>query len=320
LIIGYYLMKLIFFASSQFAVPILEALNESDFAPAFVITEPDALAGRHQKPKATPIKEACEKLAIPFITPEKLKHEEFIKWLKEQNADLAIVCAYGKILPKEILAIPKFKFINVHPSLLPKYRGPSPIQTVILDGETETGVTILVVDELVDHGGIIAKSEIRISKSETYKSLTDILSKLGAELLIETIPNFISGKWKPEEQDHNQATFTKLIKKEDGHIDWSKSAQEIERMSRAYDPWPGVFAYWQKKLRIKFLKVSVLNPQVKCAENEIGKTFLTAENKLAVNCGTGIIEIEQLQLEGAKPMSAQTFLNGHKDFINSKLE
>ncbi|MBU2634871.1 methionyl-tRNA formyltransferase, partial [Patescibacteria group bacterium] len=203
-----------------------------------------------------------------------------------------IVASYGKIIPKKILEIPKYGCLNVHPSLLPKYRGPSPIQTTILNGDKKTGVTIILMDEKIDHGPIISNSKFEIRNSKlTYGELNVKLAKLGVKLLIETIPKWIRGEIKIKPQDHSKATYTKILKREDGKIDWSKSAQEIERQVRAFNPWPGTFTFIKHKN--KTLRIKVL-------EADISK-----DNKLI---------IKKLQPEGKKAMSFEEFKRGYHDF------
>ena len=282
-------MKFVFFGTPEFATIILEKLIKSGLKPLAMFRDP---------------KESVSVLI------------EKLKYLKP---DLAIIAAYGKILPKEILEIPRHGFINVHPSLLPKYRGASPIQYAILKGDKKTGVTIMKIDEKMDHGPILEKSEIQISKSETYETLSKKLAKLGAKLLIKIIPDYVLGKIKPLEQEHKKATYTKIIKKEDGKINWSKSAEEIERMTRAYYPWPS--AYTKLKIKSeKFKIVKIIEVEI-CKENNhtIGEVFLTENNRLAIKCGIGSLIIKKLQLEGGKILTAKEFLNGHKDFVSSIL-
>jgi len=209
------------------------------------------------------------------------------KKIEKLRPDLVIVASYGKIIPKKILAIPKYGSINIHPSLLPKYRGPSPIQMTILKGDKTTGVTIMLMDEKIDHGKIIDQKKYQIPKGINYKELKDILADHGIKLLIKIIPKWINGKIKAKEQNHSQATYTKIIKREDGEINWNKSVKEIERKIRAFDPWPGTFVFWKGK-RIKILKAAILK-----------------NNKLV---------IKKLQPEGKKPMSMDDFLRGHPDF------
>lgn len=278
-------MKFIFFGTPEFATIILEKLIKSGYKPQTTFRDPK------------------ESVSI------------LIEKLNNLKPDLAVIAAYGKILPKEILEIPRHGFINVHPSLLPKYRGASPIQAAILNGDKETGVTIMKVDEKMDHGGIISNIKIPVSNDDNYESLSKKLAETGADLLIKTMPNYILGKIKPIPQEHNKATYTKIIKKEDGKIDWSKSANEIERMTRAYYPWPGAYANIKNKI-IKIIEADVLENN---DSHQIGEMFLTPENQLAAQCRKNILIIKKLQLESGKILIAKEFLNGHKDFIGSVL-
>lgn len=284
------MIKSVFFGTPDFATIILEKLIKSGLKPRAVFRNP---------------KESVSTL---------------IEKVKNLKPDLAIIAAYGKILPKEILEIPHYGFINVHPSLLPKYRGPSPIQYAILNGEKETGVTIMKIDEEIDHGPILANSKWPVTNNDTYESLSKKLAELGAELLIKNIPYYILGKIKPVEQDHSKATYTKIIKKEDGKIDWSRSAEDIERMTRAYYSWPSAYTKLKVKSE-KFKIVKVIEAEI-CKENNhtIGEIFLIENNRLAIKCGIGILIIKKLQLEGGKILLAKDFLNGHRDFIGSILE
>jgi len=246
-------MNIIFLGTGEFGTTILQGLVKNNYKPILV----------HD-----------------FKKTEKLK------------PDLVIVASYGKIIPKKILEIPKYGCLNVHPSLLPKYRGPSPIQTTILNGDKKTGVTIILMDEKIDHGPIISNSKFEIRNSKlTYGELNVKLAKLGVKLLIETIPKWIRGEIKIKPQDHSKATYTKILKREDGKIDWSKSAQEIERQVRAFNPWPGTFTFIKHKN--KTLRIKVL-------EADISK-----DNKLI---------IKKLQPEGKKAMSFEEFKRGYHDF------
>jgi len=270
-------MKIIFMGTPEFSAVILEALVNSNYEIAAVITNPDAPIGRKQILTPSPVKVLAEKNKIPVIQLDEMR---------DFNVDLAIVAAYGKIISKNVLDIPRYGMINVHPSLLPKYRGASPIQNAILNGDKKTGVTIMKLDKEMDHGEIISQVETQILGSDTYESLSQKLAILGAELLIKTIPDYTSGKIKPVKQNHAEATYTKIIKKEDGKIDWSKSAIEIERIVRAFYPWPIAWTIWNGKV-LKILEARIIG------------------NKL---------EIKKLQLGGGKILSIKEFLNGHKDF------
>ncbi len=309
-------MKYVFFGTPKFAAIILEKLINTGYVPKAVICNPDEPVGRKQILTPLPVKVLADKNKIPILQPEKLRdNSEFVNQLKKLKPDLAIVAAYGKILPKEILEIPKHGFINVHGSLLPKYRGASPIQSAVLNGDKETGITIMKIDKEIDHGPIISNVKIQISNDDTFESLSQKLAISGADLLIKIIPDYIFGKIKSIKQDHSKATYTKIIKKEDGKIDWSKSAEEIERMTRAFYPWPTVYTFVNLKKLLKILEAGVLNG----GNKKTGEVFLK-NNELAVQCGKNILTIKKLQLEGGKVLSAKEFLNGHKDFIGSVLE
>ncbi|MDP3004456.1 MAG: methionyl-tRNA formyltransferase [Candidatus Azambacteria bacterium] len=305
-------MKYIFFGTPKFAAIVLEKLINVGYVPEAVICNSDEPVGRKQVLTSPPVKVLADKNKIPILQPKKLRdNSEFLNQLKNLKPDLAIIAAYGKILPKEILDIPKYGAINVHTSLLPAYRGASPIQYAILNGDKETGVIIMKIDEEMDHGPIISNVKIQISNNDTFESLSQKLAISGAKLLIKIIPDYIHGKIKPVAQDHSKATYTKIIKKEDGKIDWSKSAGEIERMTRAFYPWPTAWAIWNNKI-LKILEAGVANNGGK----KTGEVFLK-NNELAVQCGENILIIKKLQLEGGKILSAKEFLNGHKDFVNA---
>ncbi|MCX6813735.1 MAG: methionyl-tRNA formyltransferase [Candidatus Azambacteria bacterium] len=305
-------MKYVFFGTPEFAAIVLKKLINAGYIPEAVVCNPDEPVGRKQILTPPPVKSFImkhETWNIPVLQPKKLD-KNFKFQVSSFKFDLAIVAAYGKIIPEEILDIPSRGFINVHGSLLPAYRGASPIQYTILNGDKETGVTIMEVDEEMDHGPIILKSECEISNEDTFESLSQKLAILGAELLIKVIPDYISGKIKPIEQNHSKATYTKIIKKEDGKIDWSKSAEEIERMTRAFYPWPATWTIWNGK-NLRVLKAGILENK---NNQQIGKGFL-ADGNLIVKCGKDNLVIKKLQLEGGKILSAKEFLNGHKDFI-----
>ena len=316
-------LKIVFFGTPKFAAIVLEKLVDAGYIPSAVVCNPDEPIGRKQILTPPPVKRPIVNGKWPIEIFQPATKAELLAIRHKLLAikpELAIIAAYGKILPKEILDIPSRGFINVHGSLLPHYRGASPIQTAILNGEKETGVTIMEVDEEMDHGPTLANSQWPIADSDTYESLSQKLAVLGAELLIKILPDYISGKIKPVLQEHEKATYTKIIKKEDGKIDWSKNAKEIERMTRAYYPWPTAWTIWRIKnleLRIKILESEILGNN----ENyKIGEVFLTLKNELAVKCGEGALIIKKLQLEGGKILLAPEFLNGHKNFVGSVLK
>lgn len=284
-------LKIIFFGTPDFAVPALKLLSDSACHVVAVFTQPDKHIGRKQVLSPPPVKFKAESLKLKVFQPKTLKDNQVFEDFKNLNPDICVIAAYGKMIQKRYLDIPKFGFINIHPSLLPKYRGPSPIQAAILNGDRETGVTIMIVDEEMDHGKIVSSIKYQVSSNKNYKEIECDLAELGAKLLIETIPEYVNGNIQPTEQNHNQATYTKLLTREDGKIDWNKSAQKIYNQIRALNPEPGTWTTWKDK---------IIN---------IKKAGLT----------DGKINIQTIQMEGKKEMPFQEFLNGHKDFSVSKL-
>lgn len=282
-------LNIVFFGTSAFAVPILKSLAKAEFLKiAAVVTTPPKPAGRKREIVPSPVAVEAKALGLPILAPQKLKDPEWLKAFGALKPDLAALASYGKILPQATLDIPKYGFINVHPSLLPKYRGASPIEGAILSGDEATGVTIMKMDAGTDHGPILAQEEVELSDSERASGLEEKLSRLGAELLIKTIPSYIHGEIVPEEQEHDKATFTKLISREDGRIDLKDNPAEIWRKFRAYSPWPGVWTI----IRIKNQEVRI--------------------KLLDIEFTDGKIRINKLQPEGKKPMSAEEFERGYK--------
>lgn len=277
-------IKIIFIGTPQFGAIILDKFCQSEFKPFLVVTETDKPVGRKQAVTPPPVKIIAQNYNLPVEQPELLVNSK--SQITNSKPDLIVVAAYGQILPKEILEIPKYGCLNIHPSLLPKYRGATPIQAAILSGDQETGVTIMLMDDQIDHGPILAQKKTVIGKNETAGQLHDRLAVLGAELLIDTIPDWAAGRIKLVEQDHKIATYTKLLTRDDGKIDWRKPAKEIEKQIRAFDPWPGTYTMHQKK-RLKILKAKLEN---------------------------GKLIIEQVQPEGKKPMKFEDFLRGNKNF------
>lgn len=310
--------------TSEFAENIFRRFYNTlnnQFEIVSVITAPDKPIGRKQVFTPSLVKKWAIETNLSVLEPDKVKKPEWVAKIKELTPDLIILCAYGQIIPQEILDIPKYKALNIHPSLLPKYRGASPIQSVIINGDKETGVCLMVMDAEMDHGDIISNSKFPISNKLTYKELSKDLSDLGAELLIKTLPDYIDNKIQPQEQNHDQATFCKLIKKEDGKIDWNKSAEEIERQVRAYQEWPESYTDFNGKN----LKIIEANPvksstTINEASKKTGEVFLADTNELAVQTNNGILILKTIQLEGKNPVSVRDFLNGHKEIIGSILQ
>ncbi|MFY9457327.1 MAG: methionyl-tRNA formyltransferase [Candidatus Spechtbacterales bacterium] len=303
-------MNIVFFGTPEFAKIILERLIQKGYKPISVVTQPDQPVGRKQIMTPPPVKVLAEQKKIPVMQPEKLD-KAVIRKLQTTNYQLAIVAAYGKIIPKKILGIPKYGALNVHPSLLPRWRGPSPIQYAILNGDKETGVTIMLMDEEIDHGDIVSSIRYQVSREETAGELSQKLAEIGADLLIDTIPKWVAGEIQPEAQDHKKASYSKILTKEDGHIDWAKSAEEIECQIRAFTPWPGSFTFWNNK------RLNIVNGNVSSLplsqQLPPGQTFITQNRQLAVQTGSGIFVIDRVQLGGKNEITSREFLLGHKE-------
>jgi len=288
--------------TSRFGAVILDGLCQAGMRPVLVVAAPDKPVGRKQTLTSPPVKVIAQKYDIQVLQPEKMSGGPTSLQIGGKP-DLIVVAAYGQILPKEVLEIPRHGCLNVHPSLLPKYRGATPVQSAILNGDKETGITIMLMDEQIDHGPIIAQKKTAMGNNETYPELHERLAKLGAELLVDTIPDWISGKIKLEPQDERKATYVKTLTREDGEINWKKSPQEIDRQIRALNPWPGTYMYWERDvLRIINLKKKVHE------KKRIRLKILKARME------NGELVIEEVQLEGKKPMAFDDFMRGYSDF------
>ncbi|HLD34239.1 MAG TPA: methionyl-tRNA formyltransferase, partial [Patescibacteria group bacterium] len=320
----------------------------------------------------------AENLGLPVLRPKTLRDvaaglqpahsterrlkpaPTFIHQLKSLKPDLGIVVAYGKIIPDAVLNIFPKGVVNIHPSLLPKYRGPSPIQAALLNGDSETGVTIMLLDKEMDHGPILAQQRMKIENTPktvitkhdaaalnsvrmTGLALSNKLADIGAQLLVEILPKYLDGEITPQPQDHGRATFTKILERENGQIDWKQSAEHIERMIRAYDLWPGTWTLWPAQIsapapirsdelqsgksqkfqsgkRLKVIRGSLLHPTIGCATNSTpGYVWQTEDGQLATNCNPGSLILELLQIEGRKSMSGQDFLHGYPKFLGAIL-
>lgn len=308
-------MNIVFMGTPDFAVACLEKLIGSRHKVLAVFTQPDKPVGRKQILTAPPVKELAVKNGISVYQPESLKKDSSaVEILKELNPDIIIVVAYGKILPKEILKLPKFGCINVHASLLPKYRGAAPIQWAVINGDKETGVTVMQMDEGLDTGDMLLVKKTAIDENETSEELFDRLSLIGADALIECLDLIEKGNITPEKQDESKATFTKKITKEMCPIDWTKSAIEIHNLVRGLQTWPCATTVLNgKTLKIHKTKLSNITG------NKPGCVVDNNDN-VTVCCGDGTcIEILELQPEGKKRMSAKAFLLGNKIEINTIL-
>ena len=291
-----------FFGTSEFAVKILDKLIENGYIPSLVITTPDKPQGRKMIMTPSPVKVFAQKHNLKIIQPERLAVKPPLGGLTAKWLDLFIVASYGKIIPKSILDIPKFGTLNVHPSLLPKFRGPSPIQSFILSGEEKTGATIMLMDEQVDHGSIIAQRELKFSISNfqfpkpSAKQLEEKLAELGGEMLIDAIPKWINGEIKAIEQNHDQATFTKKITKEDGLVDLEKNSPEIiYRKFLAFQPWPGIYYFVSKNNQ-------PLSPEASASQGKIRVIITDMELK------DGLLLIKKVKPESKNEMEYEKFM------------
>lgn len=307
--------ELIFLGTPDFALPALKRLMASDFKPSLVITQPDQPVGRRQELTPPPVKVLANQNKIKVLQPATKK--ELADIFRKNFCDVAIVVAYGMILPASVLATPKHGFLNIHPSLLPKYRGSSPIQSALLNGEKETGVTVMKLTEKMDAGPILVSQGFKIT-DQNASQLHDLLAELGAELLVKVLPDYLSNKIDLMPQDDSRATYTKIIKREDGLINWGKSAELIFNQFRAFNPWPGVFTYLAGK-RLKISNLSVFSGNLKQDDSPHGTVFLSTDKDLVVKCGEGYIKLDKIQLEGKKETTASEFLKGHQDVINQVL-
>jgi len=307
--------RIIFFGTPDFSVPALKSLLQGPDQIIGVVTQPDRRKGREQKVFPSPVKEVASERKIPIFQPERAKEEAFHKQLRELQPDLSVVVAYGQILPRGLLEIPKQGSVNVHASLLPRYRGAAPIAWAILRGEEVTGVTTMMMDTGMDTGDILLQAETSVGEKETFATLHDRLALLGARLLSDTVEGLKTGSVLPRSQDPSMATYAPIIKKEDGHIDWNKGAVDIGRLVRAFNPWPGAFSLWEKRLlRIYGGEIRKGDP-----EGKPGTVVWRGSDFIEVKTGRDTFLIREVQLEGGKRMSTRDFLLGHPVSVGTLL-
>ena len=308
-------LRIVFMGTPQFAVPILEALIKSGEEILAVVTQPDKPAGRGKKLTPPPVKVLAEKHGLPVLQPSKIKDAAFLASLRELSPEVIVVAAYGKILPKEVLEIPKFGCINVHASLLPKFRGAAPINWAIIAGEKETGVTIMQMDEGMDTGDILLMEKIPIEEGETAGSLHDKLSSLGARLIVKALNLLKEGRLTPRKQPEEGVSYAPMLKKEDGLLDFSRPAAELANLIRGLDPWPTAYAYFRGKL-IKFFRPRVEKGPFQGEPGEI--LGLDEEGYLRIGTGEGVLKVKEVQLEGKKRISAEEFVRGYRPKAGEK--
>ncbi len=299
-------MKIIFMGTPEFAAYIMEAVANAGHDIALAVTQCDKPRGRGKKVQFSPVKEKAVALGIPVYQPEKIKKEECVRELLKYEPEMIIVAAYGQILPESILTMAKHGCINVHGSLLPKYRGAAPIQWAIIDGEKETGVTTMKMDAGIDTGDMIDKTVVSIAKEETTQTLYDKLMRVGASLLLETMEKLEKGTAVFTKQNEDDSTYAKILKKEMGNIDFSMPAEKIERLIRGLNPWPAAYTSYQGRT-LKIWKAFVKEEQ---AEGEFGEIIEVAKDSFSVKTGKNLLCVTELQMEGKKRMDTRAFLSG----------
>jgi len=321
-------MSIIFVGTPAFAVPSLERLAGAGHNIAGVVTQPDRAAGRRRMPRSPPVKLAAQRLGLPVLQPPSLRDPEVLAGLRALSPEVIVVVAYGQILRQEVLEIPARGVLNVHPSLLPRWRGASPIPAAILAGEERTGVTIILMDAGMDSGPILSRTNVPINDADTSRSLLNTLSDLGAALLVDTLPRWLAGEIQPQPQDDSKATVCPLLRKEDGAIDWQLPAMEIWRRVRAYNPWPGAYSTLDGDL-LHIWRAWPLDVESAAAAGmvfELGDEWLQelpdhvrSEAAFAVQTGDGVLVPLDVQRAGRRALSAAEFLRGMPKLIGSRL-
>jgi methionyl-tRNA formyltransferase len=307
--------RIVFFGTPSFAIPTLKNLLQGPDQVAAIVTQPDRERGRGRKVVPSPVKETALQHGMTPLQPGKVREEAFQENLKALKPDLIVVVAYGQILPKPILAIPKYGAVNVHASLLPNYRGAAPIVWAILKGEKVTGVTTMFMDEGMDTGNILLQREISIGEEDTGETLQQRLALLGGQLLMETVERMKRGDIHPIPQDHSKATYAPTLRKEDGHIDWRKEAKEIDLQVRAFNPWPGAFTELDGQL-LKIFRGEVRGGK---PTGKTGAVVWVGSDFIEVETGRDSFLIQEVQLEGKRRMNIRDFLSGHPISIGKVL-
>lgn len=308
-------MKVIFMGTPDFSVGTLAALVEAGHEVVLAVTQPDKPKGRGKEMQYTPVKEYALEKGIPVYQPEKVRRPECIEELKKYQADVCVVIAFGQILPKEILEMTPYGCINVHASLLPKYRGAAPIQWAIINGESISGVTTMQMDEGLDTGDMLEKVEVPLGEKITGGELHDLLAEAGAKLCVQTLEKLEKGELKPEKQGETPTAYARMLDKKLGNIDWTRPAVEIERLIRGLNPWPSAYTTWNEKM-MKIWDADVVDEE-KTAEP--GTIIEVTKQTFSVQTGEGALRINELQIPGKKKMSADAFLRGYQVKTGEKL-
>ena len=309
-------LQIVFMGTPRFAVPTLVALLDHGHRVVGVYTRPDRRSGRGRRLTAPPVKSFAEERGLPVFQPASLRRDSAARSeLADLKPDAIVVAAYGLFLPSDTLTVPRLGCLNIHPSLLPRHRGPSPVATAILEGDAATGVSIMLLDEGMDTGPLLAQQETQITEGETAEGLINRLFDLGARLLVETLDEWNAGRIAPAPQDDSQATVTNLLEREDGRLDWSESAGRLARRVRAFSPWPGTFTTWDGRT-IKMIEARPLDVSTGARPGTVVRVDDVA---LGVVCGAGTLELVTIQIEGRRAATAGEFVRGYGSFVGSKL-
>jgi methionyl-tRNA formyltransferase len=304
--------RVVFMGSPEFSVPSLQALF-AHYNIAGVVTQPDRPAGRGQTLTPPPVKVLTQQLGLPIIQPPRLRLPEAMQQLGDWKPDLIVVTAFGQILRQEVLDLPAFGCVNVHASLLPRWRGAAPINAAILHGDQQTGVTIMRMDPGVDTGPLINQRQTAIEPGDTALSLSERLAALGADLLVESLPGYLSGELSPQAQDESLATYASMLKKEDGELDFKLSAVELERKVRAFQPWPGTYTHWQGAA-LKVQRARCIFDPAKEATLSPGERTIY-QGFPAICTAQGLLVLDELQPAGKKPLAGKIFLQGARNWL-----
>lgn len=301
-------MRILFLGSPEIAVIPLEALAQAGYELVGVVTQPDRPAGRRNLLTPPPVKVAAERLGLPVVQPATLRDAAAVAQLAALQPEVGVVAAYGEILRQNVLDIPPLGYLNIHPSLLPLYRGPAPVTGAILAGDTTSGVSVMLLERGMDSGPLLAQQAVPLPADARAGAFTTAMFHLGSRLLLDVLPRYAQGALTPQPQDHSRATFTGMITKQDGLIDWHLPATQIERMVRAYDPWPGAYTMWQGQP----FKVLAAHPHPTASPAPPG-TILPHRADLLVACGSGVLELRTVQPAGKRAMAGNAWRNGQRD-------
>jgi methionyl-tRNA formyltransferase len=306
--------RIVFMGTPSFAVPALRVLLEEGYEIAAVVTQPDRPAGRSGRPRASPVKDLALQHGLPIWQPASLRPPEAVAHLSEFAPDVIVVAAYGQILKKDVLDLPPHACLNLHASLLPRHRGSAPVAAAILAGDGETGVSLMRMDEGMDTGPLLGQVVVPLTGQERRGELTALLAEVGAGLLQRLLPAWLSGQITPQPQDESRATYNRLLRRDDGEIEWSQPARQIERMMRAHDPWPGIYSFLRGR-RLRIWKATVLPGP---ADKPPGTMVLEGRD-LVVTTGEDHLRLEEVQLEGKRRLPMADFLRGQRDLGGVRL-